>query len=150
MQVVYVFEDMFTAGVEPSIITYNTLICAYGQMGDWHKALDVLKHLIANDSNVQPTLATFNQVLAALSEGALNADAISKPAIAQAAWDVFQHMVSTNTVQPDMVSYNTVITALQRVGETQLVRKLVSFMNSVTLDNSGGRNSHDGNATIHA
>lgn len=149
-KVVYVFEDMFTAGVEPSIITYNTLICAYGQMGDWHKALDVLKHLIANDSNVQPTLATFNQVLAALSEGALNADAISKPAIAQAAWDVFQHMVSTNTVQPDMVSYNTVITALQRVGETQLVRKLVSFMNSVTLDNSGGRNSHDGNATIHA
>jgi len=146
-KVVYVFEDMFAAGVEPSIVTYNTLICAYGQMGDWQKALDVLKHLIANDSNVQPTLATFNQVLAALSEGALNADVVAKPTIAQAAWEVFQHMVSSSAVQPDMVSYNTIITALQRVGETQLVRKLVTFMNSVTLDN-GGRNSHEGGQTV--
>lgn len=146
----FVFEDMVTAGIEPSIVTYNTLICAYGQMGDWQKSLEVLKHLIANDSNVQPTLATFNQVLAALSEGALNADVMSKSTIAQSAWDVFQHMVSSNTVQPDMVSYNTIITALQRVGETALVKKLVTFMNSVTMDGGNGRNSHDGGRTIHA
>eukprot|EP00210_Caulerpa_lentillifera_P009501 g9061.t1 len=152
-KVVYVFEDMFAAGVEPSIVTYNTLICAYGQMGDWVKAMEVLQHLIAAESNVQPTLATFNQVLAALSEGALNATEAAKPRIAQSSWDVFQHMISSHSVQPDMVSYNTIITALQRVGETELVRKLVSFMNSVTMENGTGGNSGGGNEggqTIHA
>eukprot|EP00210_Caulerpa_lentillifera_P009153 g8727.t1 len=148
-KVVYVFEDMFAAGVEPSIVTYNTLICAYGQMGDWMKAMEVLQLLIATDSNVQPTLATFNQVLAALSEGALNATEPAKPRIAQSAWDVFQHMIASHTVQPDMVSYNTIITALQRVGETQLVRKLVDFMNSVTLESGGrGGGGHDGGSQI--
>lgn len=56
------FEDMFSAGVDPSIVTYNTLISAYGQMGDWVKAMEVLQHLIQSDRGIHPTLATFNQV----------------------------------------------------------------------------------------
>lgn len=129
-KVVFVFEDMFAAGVDPSIVTYNTLISAYGQMGDWVKSMEVLQHLIQNDSGIQPTLATFNQVQAALSEGALRATNDDRHKIAECSWRVFQHMVTSSGVQPDMVTYNTIITTLQRVGNTQMVRKLINIMNS--------------------
>lgn len=67
---------------------------------------------------------------AALSEGALRATNEDKHKIAECSWRVFQHMVTASGVQPDMVTYNTIITTLQRVGNNQMVRKLINIMNS--------------------
>lgn len=44
-QVREVFEDMYAIGLQPSVITYNTLLNSYAQLGHWADALDTLDHM---------------------------------------------------------------------------------------------------------
>ena len=37
-----VFEDMFQAGMQPTVVTWNTLLASFAPPGDWVNALDVL------------------------------------------------------------------------------------------------------------
>ena len=45
MQVKDVFDDMYQAGLQPSCVTYNTLITAHAHQGNWQAALQVLQHM---------------------------------------------------------------------------------------------------------
>ena len=36
------FEDMFQAGMQPTVVTWNTLLASFAPSGDWVNALDVL------------------------------------------------------------------------------------------------------------
>ena len=45
VQVQQVFDDMYTAGLQPNIMTYITLLSSYAQLGSWQSALHVLDHL---------------------------------------------------------------------------------------------------------
>jgi len=35
MQVQQVFDDMYTAGLQPNIMTYVTLLSSYAELGNW-------------------------------------------------------------------------------------------------------------------
>lgn len=45
IQVQQVFDDMYTAGLQPNIMTYITLLSSYAELGNWQHALQVLNHM---------------------------------------------------------------------------------------------------------
>lgn len=45
MQVQQVFDDMYTAGLQPNIMTYMTLLSSYAELGNWQYAMQVLNHM---------------------------------------------------------------------------------------------------------
>lgn len=45
VQVQQVFDDMYTAGLQPNIMTYITLLSSYAELGHWQNALQVLNHM---------------------------------------------------------------------------------------------------------
>lgn len=45
MQVQQVFDDMNTAGLQPNIMTYVTLLSSYAELGNWQYAMQVLSHM---------------------------------------------------------------------------------------------------------
>jgi pentatricopeptide repeat protein len=45
MQVQQVFDDMYTAGLQPNIMTYVTLLSSYAELGNWQYAMQVLNHM---------------------------------------------------------------------------------------------------------
>lgn len=51
MQVQQVFDDMYTAGLQPNIMTYITLLSSYAELGNWQNALHLLNHMC------QPTVS---------------------------------------------------------------------------------------------
>ena len=48
-----------------------------------------------------------------------------------------RHMTGVSNLQPDMVTFNNAITALQRAGDTQMVAELVMMMNAQGLNEPG-------------
>ena len=45
VQVQQVFDDMYTAGLQPNIMTYITLLSSYAELGKWQNALHILNHM---------------------------------------------------------------------------------------------------------
>ena len=45
VQVQQVFDDMYTAGLQPNIMTYITLLSSYAELGNWQNALHILNHM---------------------------------------------------------------------------------------------------------
>lgn len=52
-QVRDVFEDMFQAGMQPTVVTWNTLLASFAPTGDWVHALDVLNKVTPNHISLQ-------------------------------------------------------------------------------------------------
>ena len=45
VQVQQVFDDMYTAGLQPNIMTYIILLSSYAGLGNWQNALHILNHM---------------------------------------------------------------------------------------------------------
>ena len=45
VQVQQVFDDMYTAGLQPNIMTFITLMSAYAKLGDWQHAIQLIDHM---------------------------------------------------------------------------------------------------------
>ena len=61
MQVQQVFDDMYTAGLQPNIMTYITLMSAYAKLGDWQRAVQLIDHMCqpqVKQDTLLPELAT--------------------------------------------------------------------------------------------
>eukprot|EP00803_Ostreobium_quekettii_P010298 evm.model.scf_32EXC.4 EVM.evm.TU.scf_32EXC.4 scf_32EXC:118782-128291(-) len=128
-KVEHLFDQMCSFGLEPSAAAYNTLIGAHVQMGNWRRAVDVLHHIMRASSPVQPTLGMYNQVLAAMHEGALSASQEDGQRIGELARLLLQRMAASNGAQPDAVTFSTVASLLQRVGSAQLAEDVGRLMN---------------------
>ncbi|KAL0052843.1 hypothetical protein WJX82_008466 [Trebouxia sp. C0006] len=69
-QVQQVFDDMNTAGLQPNIMTYVTLLSSYAELGNWQYAMQVLSHMCRTQVAIVPNTLSFNHVLAALLKAA--------------------------------------------------------------------------------
>lgn len=57
-----VFEDMLASGLSPSIVTYNTLLSSYANLGAWGEALGTLRRVLAAQlEGVAPNTVTCEQ-----------------------------------------------------------------------------------------
>lgn len=56
VQVQQVFDDMYTAGLQPNIMTYITLLSSYAELGNWQNALHLLDHMCQPTVRSMPPL----------------------------------------------------------------------------------------------
>ena len=63
VQVQQVFNDMYTAGLQPNIMTYITLMSAYAKLGEWQRAVQLIDHMC------QPQVMLAVIITCALSAG---------------------------------------------------------------------------------
>lgn len=56
VQVQQVFDDMYTAGLQPNIMTYVTLLSSYAEVGNWQYAVQVLNHMCQTQVRILQTL----------------------------------------------------------------------------------------------
>lgn len=63
VQVLQVFNDMYTAGLQPNIMTYITLMSAYAKLGEWQRAVQLIDHMC------QPQVMLAVLITCALSAG---------------------------------------------------------------------------------
>ena len=61
------FEALKAAGMQPNVITYNSLISVLGAGGMWEKALSKFDELRV--AGLQPTVITYSALISALSTG---------------------------------------------------------------------------------
>ena len=100
------FSELKAAGLQLTVITYNTLISALGNGGQWEEALSTFAEL--KTAGLQPTVITYNALIRALSTGG------GEPQLQQAL-DVFVNMLSTD-ISPDNVTCCEVISTLLLLG----------------------------------
>ena len=109
--------------VQPTFITYSTLMKAYAKAGEAHKAEELLnemmdEYLVNNNRNIRPDLVIFNTLLRAISRSGLP-DAVDTIKAhmtrmeSMATKAVLGHGVS---ISPDLQSYNSLLHAIARSG----------------------------------
>lgn len=134
MQAVDLLDRMRSNGPEPDIIAYQTAISACKRAGEWQKALEIMNgmhiepdvHIVnaviaacarrglhikakelLNDMRARghpkPNVVTYNTVIAACARGRRSADAV----------ELLEQMREYE-LEPDLISYNSVILALCR------------------------------------
>ena len=62
VQVQQVFDDMYTAGLQPNIMTYITSMSAYAKLGDWQRAVQLIDHMCqpqVKQETLLPKLVTY-------------------------------------------------------------------------------------------
>lgn len=59
LQVQQVFEDMYTAGLQPNIMTYITLMNAYAKLGEWQLAVQLIEHMCQPQVGQSASLSHF-------------------------------------------------------------------------------------------
>lgn len=95
---------LVTRGVDPNVITYNSVISAYAKEGNWQGANDVLRRMLQNQ-NVEPNVTTYNAVI----------NAYANKGHWQGAEDVL-HRMNAHNIQPNMTTYNSLIDAYANKG----------------------------------
>lgn len=104
-------------GLEPNAVMYTSVIKAWAKAGNPNRAELLLKRMyedytLNGNTNVKPTIWTFNTVLAAWSKGSPSGGVESAEKLLRNMIDLKkQGMVDS---QPDTVSYNCLLHALAR------------------------------------
>ena len=93
-----VFEFMQTAGKEPNLISYNSLITACAKGVKTKEALDAFKSMQA--AGEEPDIITYSSLIKACAKGVKT----------QVALDVFKSMQAVGQ-EPNVISYDSLITA---------------------------------------
>ncbi|KAA6424588.1 MAG: hypothetical protein FRX49_05797 [Trebouxia sp. A1-2] len=116
-QVQQVFDDMYTAGLQPNIMTYVTLLSSYAEVGNWQYAVQVLNHMCQTQVAIVPNTLSFNHVLAALLKAATpSCTPEVRATLAESGINVFNLMLSKGRIPPDTSTYDTLMALLTQVG----------------------------------
>lgn len=92
------------AGVRPNIVTYNACVGALAGVGEWERAIGLLRE--ARQNNIKRDARTYTGVIAACGNGGQWSQAVS----------IFDEMLEVG-IRPDAVAYMTMVVALGQNGE---------------------------------
>ncbi|KAL3159478.1 hypothetical protein ABBQ38_009900 [Trebouxia sp. C0009 RCD-2024] len=116
-QVQQVFDDMYTAGLQPNIMTYITLLSSYAELGKWQNALHVLNHMCQPQVAIVPNTLAFNHVLSALLKAAAQPCMPDlRAGLAESGVGLFNQMLNRRRTPPDCNTYDTLISLMLEVG----------------------------------
>ena len=102
-------SDAIESTIRPDIVSFNTVILAFAQMGDYPQAFELLRQMIQDPLLPQPDTITYNAVLYALAQS-------SEAGAALRAETLFKEMMQPSTnVTVDTTSFNTVLYAWARL-----------------------------------
>ena len=130
--------------VGPNVISYTTVINSLNKRGRIKQAQDILDRMI--NIGVQPNIITYNSFLDAWARKAkFERDA------AREAERLLTQMIKNESefegIQPDMVSYSTVVHAYSRRGEAKEAERILFKMEDAGLVHTS---THTYNAVLHA
>eukprot|EP00397_Hematodinium_sp_SG-2012_P011639 GEMP01011784.1.p1 GENE.GEMP01011784.1~~GEMP01011784.1.p1 ORF type:complete len:693 (+),score=130.56 GEMP01011784.1:140-2218(+) len=109
--------SLFNAIDIPTIVSYNTMIRAYGQGNQWHMACSLLTAMAQHDNSIAPTVTSFNAAISACAQGRNWQQALA----------VLAQMRDV-AIAPDVVSFNACITACEKAGNWEHALRLVLSM----------------------
>uniref|UniRef100_A0A7S1ULX4 Pentacotripeptide-repeat region of PRORP domain-containing protein n=1 Tax=Grammatophora oceanica TaxID=210454 RepID=A0A7S1ULX4_9STRA len=109
-------EEMNELGVEPTVVTYSSLIHAFGVRGKALEAETVFRDMV-EAKKVEPNTISFNTVLNAWAKSD-DADAPDR------CLQLLEEMGESQVLRPDIVSFATVIDSFGRRGRAQEADKL--------------------------
>ncbi|KAL3157440.1 hypothetical protein ABBQ32_011910 [Trebouxia sp. C0010 RCD-2024] len=116
-QVQQVFDDMYTAGLQPNIMTYITLLSSYAELGKWQNALHILNHMCQPQVAIVPNTLAFNHVLLALLKAAAQPCMPElRAGLAESGVGLFNQMLNRRHTPPDCNTYDTLISLMLEVG----------------------------------
>ena len=104
-------------GINPNVIALNTIIFAYGRMGNVEKAKEFLNEMV-KVHNLKPDKKTITSMIAACA---------TAKDVPQARY-YLQEMQNTYAISPDVRTYQAVIRAHAEVGDTTGVAEVVQMM----------------------
>lgn len=117
--VVQWFQDFRNAEIQLDSIAYDAVILALTRLNQTDKALGVFNDMKTRD--ISPSIFTYNCLLSCLG-------ASTRPDRIQKAFAIFQSMTFAGVVEPDAVTFNTLISICARSGKWDLVMNLVEMM----------------------
>jgi len=94
----------------PDVISFNTVIRAYAQIGELQKAFDLIQEMTRQ--SIKPNAVTFNS----LAGAAIKAGEVER------AWRILPLMAAAG-VQPDEVTYSTLIMGIKQSKSVQLLNR---------------------------
>lgn len=111
-----VFDSMKGYGLNPNLVTYNTVIDACGKGGvEFNRVLEIFNEMMRN--GIQPDRITFNSLLAVCSRiGAW-----------ETARKLFNEMIDKG-IEQDVFTYNTLLDAICKGGQMDLASLVLSEM----------------------
>ncbi|KAI4349821.1 hypothetical protein L6164_010372 [Bauhinia variegata] len=111
-QAMKIFNQMMTK----NIITYNTIISAYGAHGLGEQCLKFYEHM--KSSGVKPNKVTFVALLSACSHAGL----------VDRGWKLYNSMVTDYGIEPDREHYSCIVDLLGRAGNVEDACKFITKM----------------------
>jgi len=108
-----VAKRMQAQRLEPTVVTYTSLISACGVAGEWERAESLFVRM--RSKGLRPTVVTYNALLMALEKGGQWERAI----------EVLTEMREESNIEPDIIGYNTCISACKKVGRWDRALALV-------------------------
>ncbi|KAK3262832.1 hypothetical protein CYMTET_28338, partial [Cymbomonas tetramitiformis] len=109
------------AGVEPNVITYNSLISACEKGGQWEKALEVFAGM--KKAGVEPNVITYSSLISACEKGGQWEKAL----------EVFAGMKKAG-VEPDVITYNSLISACEKGGQWEKALEVFAGMKKAGVE----------------
>lgn len=117
------FRRMQEENLLPDVQTYSSVISACQAAGQWQRAIGVLQSMIKQieehnlsspDSTSSLNLFCFNAAIAACEKGGAWVEALS----------LYENLKSSDKVQPNFVTVNCVIIALDHAGQKELAESI--------------------------
>ena len=108
---------MKEGGIIPDIRTYSSAISACEAAGEWQRALGILQSLLDDgDDNDLPELSLnlycFNAAISACEKGGAWVEAL----------DIYERILEHESLQPNFVTLNSLIVALDKSGQKELAQ----------------------------
>ena len=109
------FQEMIAEKIQPTVITFNSMIHAYSAGGNLDKAVELFDRMTKD--GIKPNLITYNSIIHCYTKvGKLNE-----------AEELFKRM-SKEGIQPNLYLYNSMISGEAKFGNLEMVEKLFCRM----------------------
>ncbi|KAI4356412.1 hypothetical protein L6164_000437 [Bauhinia variegata] len=110
-------ENIFKGMTDKDVVTWSSMIAAYGLHGKGEEALKLFHHMV-NNSDVKPNNITFLSVLSACSHAGLIKEGI----------DMFNMMLNEFQLKPNAEHYGIMVDLLGRMGELDMAMDIINHM----------------------
>ncbi|CAN1229205.1 Pentatricopeptide repeat-containing protein At2g18940, chloroplastic [Linum grandiflorum] len=110
--------SIIESGLQPDLVTYNSLMDMYARGQECWKAEKILKNLQEPGSNSKPDLVSYNTVI----------KGFCRQGLMQEAMRVLAEMMNTRGIRPCIFTYNTFVTGYAARGMFEEVKDVVRYM----------------------
>lgn len=114
-RVASLFKEMIGEGIEPTVITFNTMIHAYTKSGNLGRAIELFARMLKD--GVKPTQTTYNSMIHAYSTKGELDEAI----------ELFSRMLEAG-IKPNLYIYNSMIAAHAKFGNLESCEQMIGKM----------------------